>query len=115
MLLPLRVKNIIKFKGEVMFISDINVPGMLHAVLIRSNVRSGKLLDIQLPKMPDGYFFFSAVDIPGKNSIWNYETLPVFASYEISYLGEPVGVIAGAVTPPSPSASRPPRECGTTS
>ena len=82
-----------------MFISDINVPGMLHAVLIRSNVRSGKLLDIQLPKMPDGYFFFSAVDIPGKNSIWNYETLPVFASYEISYLGEPVGVIAGADLP----------------
>jgi CO/xanthine dehydrogenase Mo-binding subunit len=78
------------------FFSDIEFPDQYYGVLIRSTIERGHLVDIQPPKLPDGYFMYSATDIPGENRILAMGTsIPVFTPYEIQYIGEPLGIIVG--------------------
>ena len=82
------------------FISDIFVPNMLYGMLLRSPIRKGRLLDIIIPKLPDGYFFYSAIDIPGKNSIYlDSGLIPIFGSFELTYAGQPIGILVGPDIP----------------
>ncbi len=78
------------------FFSDIDFPDQYYGVLVRSSIERGRLVDIKQPSMPDGYYFFSATDIPGENKISAMgTTIPVFTPYEIQYFGEPLGIIVG--------------------
>lgn len=82
------------------FISDIFVPNMLYGMLLRSPIRKGRLLDIIVPKLPDGYFFYSATDIPGKNSIeLDSGSVPIFGSFDLNYAGQPIGILVGSDIP----------------
>lgn len=81
--------------GEIFF-SDINFPDQYYGVLIRSSIQRGHLVDIKPPAMPDGYFLYSATDIPGENRLTAIGTaIPIFTPYEIQYLGEPLGILVG--------------------
>ncbi len=83
------------------FYTDLEIDGMLHAVLVRSPISTGSIKSITHPAMPDGYFLFTAKDVPGSNIVRTLDTdSPVFADSEISYKGEPIGILAG------PDASR---------
>ncbi|MCK9168864.1 MAG: xanthine dehydrogenase family protein molybdopterin-binding subunit [Treponema sp.] len=78
------------------YYTDCSRQGMLYAALIRSPAASGIITNISIPQMPDGYFLFTARDIPGRNTVrtQNADT-PVFCADRVSYFGEPIGIVAG--------------------
>lgn len=81
---------------EPPFCTDIEFPHQYYGVLVRSSIQRGRLVDIIAPPLPDGYYFYTATDIPGENRISAFGTsVPVFTPYEINYFGEPVGIIVG--------------------
>lgn len=81
--------------GPVYF-SDIEFPDQLFAMLVRSTIQHGYLVDIRNPPMPDGYHLYTATDIPGENRLTVSGTnVPVFTPYEIQYYGEPLGILVG--------------------
>ncbi len=83
-------------ENEHIFFSDLKFPGQYYGVLIRSPVRHGKLISIVPPELPDGYFLYTAKDVPGKNYLeLNGSVVPVFTPDEINYLGEPLGILVG--------------------
>ena len=78
------------------FFSDFSKAGTLHAKLIRSPTDSGKVKKIELTDLPDGYFLFTAEDIPGNKKIsLNKSYADIFASDSIAYRGEPVAILLG--------------------
>ena len=76
------------------FLTDIYLQQMLYALTIRSPVAKGRLISVECPGLPGNYTLITARDIPGKNSIEN-SNLPVLASDELSYIGEPVALLLG--------------------
>ena len=82
--------------SERAFYSDIEFPDQHYGVLIRSSIQRGRLVDMKIPSLPDGYFVYTATDIPGENKLTAMGTsIPVFAPYEINYFGEPLGIVVG--------------------
>jgi CO/xanthine dehydrogenase Mo-binding subunit len=79
---------------ENCFVSDIILPRMLYAITVRSTVAKGRLISIDCPDLPDGYTLVSAKDIPGKNSL-DDSNMPILASGELSYIGEPIALLLG--------------------
>ncbi|KAJ8719393.1 hypothetical protein PYW08_011568 [Mythimna loreyi] len=90
--------------GEVKYSCDIfNGPRAVHAILVLSDVCRAEILEIDATealKVPGAIAFFSAKDIPGKNSFtttevpWIEADEEIFASRNILYYGQPVGVVA---------------------
>ncbi len=79
-----------------MFFTDIEMSGQYYGVLVRSSIQRGHLVDIKAPEMPDGYFMYTATDIPGENRLTAAgTTIPIFTPYEIQYYGEPLGILVG--------------------
>lgn len=77
------------------FYSDVIKEGTLYATIVRCPFL-GPISSFNIPEMPEGYFFFDAKDIPGKNYIiTNGIKIPIFANQTVSYKGEPVGVVVG--------------------
>ncbi|MBP5330162.1 MAG: xanthine dehydrogenase family protein molybdopterin-binding subunit [Spirochaetaceae bacterium] len=77
--------------------SDINLPDMLYSVLIRSPVQCGKILSVDFSEpLPENIFFFTGKDIPQEKTITvNNIKIPIFADEEVSYLGQPIGILVG--------------------
>ena len=51
------------------FYSDASRDGMLYAVLVRSPAATGKVKNVTIPSLPEGYYLFTADDIPGNKKI----------------------------------------------
>ena len=78
------------------FVSDLEFENQEWACLIRSSDADAKIIDIEIPDLPEGFSFFSAKDIVGKNSISFLKTeVPVFADEKIEYAGQAVGILTG--------------------
>lgn len=78
------------------YYTDCSRQGMLYAALIRSPAASGTITNISIPQMPDGYFLYTARDIPGDNVVHTLNSdTPVFCADRVSYFGEPIGIIVG--------------------
>lgn len=78
------------------FVSDLTFEKTEYAQIIRSFDTDSKLLGIEKPDLPEGYAFFSAEDIVGKNSVSFFDSaIPVFAEDKIEYAGQAVGVLTG--------------------
>ncbi|MDR1566873.1 MAG: molybdopterin-dependent oxidoreductase [Treponema sp.] len=77
-----------------MFVEDISVRGMLHALTIRSPSARGHLVSIETPKFPGSYTLITAAQIPGKNQLEDF-SVPILASDTVSYIGEPVALLVG--------------------
>ena len=76
------------------FIADFSVWGMIHATTIRSHIAKGTLKDIVFPKLPDSFYMITAEQIPGENYLPDVQT-PVLADKFLSYIGQPVAILAG--------------------
>lgn len=75
---------------------DCGKDDMLYAVLVRSPEAGGKITNINFSDIPEGYYFFSARDIPGKNYITTMGIdTRIFCNEKVHYKGQPVGIIAG--------------------
>ena len=78
------------------FYSDCEKSGYLHAALIRSPAKTGKVKNVTIEDLPEGYFFFTAENIPGeKNITYNNTSSKIFGYDNISYEGEPLGILVG--------------------
>lgn len=91
-----KVDNADKMAGKAIFTDDIQMDGVLTAVSVRSKIARGKIIKINVPTLPEGYYFISAKDIV-KENVCNiiFDDWPVFAERDIKYLGETIGLIVG--------------------
>lgn len=89
-------KNILRSLEAKGFYSDCEKQDMLYGVLIRSPAPTGKIKSIFINDLPQGYFLFTADDIPGKKLMEiNGETTKIFGYGNVSYNGEPIGILVG--------------------
>ena len=85
-----------KIQGKAIYTPDIHHEGMNYAKTLRSKVPRAKILSIQIPPLPEGYFVVDHHDIPAKNVIpVVFEDQPVFAVDEVNYIGEPILLVVG--------------------
>ena len=93
-----RVDAVAKARGEAIYLADMRPEGLLYGRFVRSTIARGRIESIELPQLPDGYYFISAKDIPeeGKNSLvmiagdWR-----CFADGDVRYVGETIGILVG--------------------
>ncbi len=94
----IRVDAVQKARGEAVYVSDMTLPDMQYAYMVRSTIPRGKILNIHVPELPEGYWFISAKDIPpqGKNELWMImKDWRCFAEDYVLYVGETIGVVVG--------------------
>lgn len=104
-----------KIRAQIKYVGDYDTDSkgnpLLTARYIRSTKPHANLLEIKVPPLPEGYFFFSAKDVPFNVSFYPCNDLPVtytdeqrkalefsmpvFPEKEILYYGEPLGMIVG--------------------
>ena len=78
------------------FYSDCSRDETLFAVLVRSPAATGKVKAVTIPELPEGYFLFTADDIPGnKKAEINGQNWKIFGYDNVSYSGEPLGILCG--------------------
>ncbi len=69
---------------------------ILHAGIITSTIPRGKLISIQFPLLPEGYYSITYKDIPGENLITAFEdSMPLLCESDIAYKGEPLAAVCG--------------------
>ncbi len=91
--MPRKISHV-TFQKE--FFSDLSADNMIFAVTVRSPVKSGKLISIFHPSLPEGYSLIKAQDVPGSNEIkFQNSKIPLFCSEKISYKGEPLALLVG--------------------
>ena len=78
------------------FYSDAGKEGCLYAALVRSPAPSGKIKSITAPDLPEGFFLYTSRDIPEAKTLTANKTVTkIFGYGNVSYSGEPVGIIFG--------------------
>lgn len=69
---------------------------MIHVATVRSPVSRGRLADVEVPHLPHGYRAIYSSDIPGSNNLpYPASGVPLLAAERLSYVGEPVVLLAG--------------------
>jgi CO/xanthine dehydrogenase Mo-binding subunit len=77
-------------------VGDFKAEGMLSVATVRSPATRGFIRSIVFPKLPAGYRSILPADIPGRNCIVSFGAeVPILAQDSVSYVGEPVALIAG--------------------
>ncbi len=85
-----------KAAGYAEYLGDIRLEGMLFAKTVRSQIPRGKIVSIDIPQLPEGYYTVGANDIPGKNLVkLIVDDQPVFAEDTVNYIGEPILLVVG--------------------
>ena len=78
------------------FYSDAEKENCLYAALVRSPAQSGKIKAVTIADLPEGYYLYTSRDIPGTKSLTaNKSVTKIFGYGNVSYKGEPVGIIFG--------------------
>jgi CO/xanthine dehydrogenase Mo-binding subunit len=85
-----------KLAGIESYVGDMAFDGMLHAKTIRSTEARAKLVSVNYPVLPVGYYVVDKNDVPGKNRVkLLLEDWPYFAEDVVNYIGEPIALIVG--------------------
>ena len=91
-----RVDLLEKCQGNALFVDDLEIPGLLHAVTLRSRIPRGRIKRIKAPEIPENYWIVDYRDVPGKNSVKMLsEDMPFFAEDKVNYIGEPILLVVG--------------------
>jgi len=91
-----RVDAIEKSEATTQYIADMEFAGMLYARTLRADRPRAKILTIDIPPLPAGYYIIDHNDVPGKNRIkmliydW-----PFFAEDVVNHVGEPILLVVG--------------------
>ena len=88
----------LQVSGEAIYIDDmIKNSELMHAALVTSDIACGTILEIDISKLkelPFKTYFITANDIPGINDVGPiFSGEPILAEKEISYYGQPIGVV----------------------
>jgi len=87
-----------KAGGSARYLADMSFEGMLFAKTLRSAEARAEITGVDIPELPDGYFYIDARNIPagGKNRIdMIKDDWPVFADREVRFAGETIGLLVG--------------------
>lgn len=85
-----------KISGRTKYIADMEFSDMLYAKTLRSTKSRAKIINIEIPKLPEGYFIVDKMDIPGKNRVKIiFYDQPFFAEDIVNYIGEPILLVVG--------------------
>ena len=90
------VKKIMRSLEASGFYSDFERDTCLYAALVRSPAPAGKIKSVTAPELPGGYTLYTSRDIPGSKTITaNKSVTKIFGYGNVTYSGEPVGIIFG--------------------
>ena len=92
----IRSDGVTKTTGKAIFGTDVILPGMLHARLLRSTVPAGRIVALDLSKVaefPGVHGVLTAADIPNQRSGLVLMDAPLFASEFVRFEGEPIAAV----------------------
>jgi CO/xanthine dehydrogenase Mo-binding subunit len=85
-----------KTTGEAIYIADLTFPDMLHANVLRSQYAHADILEIQCPKLDEGYEIITGKDAGGVNGLKIIQCdQPLFAEKSTNYIGEAILMVVG--------------------
>lgn len=85
-----------KMSGRSCYVGDYSDDGILVGKLLRSTLAKAKVLAVQIPPLPEGYFYVDRTDVPGENRVnIVLDDTPVYANETVEYIGEPIGMVVG--------------------
>jgi carbon-monoxide dehydrogenase large subunit len=104
---PMERREDLRFlRGRGEYVDDVAVPGLLHAVILRSPVAHGRIRSVDTAaaaRMPGVHAVITAADMPGGVPIvpMRLQPLPEFKPFEqpviarekVRYVGEPMAVV----------------------
>jgi CO/xanthine dehydrogenase Mo-binding subunit len=108
---PIRTDAVEKVTGRAVFISDIRLPGMMHAKLWRSPLPHARLKGIDTTAAaaaPGVWAVLTADDFSGYDRFFGpaYKDQPILAIDRVRYAGEPVAAVIASVEPSIPCSAR---------
>lgn len=92
----IRSDGVTKTTGKAIFGTDVILPGMLHARLLRSTVPAGRIVALDLSRVaefPGVHGVLTAADIPNQRSGLVLMDAPLFASEFVRFEGEPIAAV----------------------
>ena len=91
-----RVDAAEKINGSIQYLADMDFKDFLYAKTLRSTKPRAKIVSIDLPKLPEGYYIIDKNDVPSKNKVKMiiYDQ-PFFAEDTVNYIGEPILLLTG--------------------
>ncbi len=85
-----------KIAGRAKYVADLKMKDCLFALTVRSPIAKGKILQVSLPAMPEGYQVVDHRDIPGENIVKIiYDDQVIFPVDEVKYIGQPILLVVG--------------------
>ena len=92
-----RVDALGKLTGKTKYLNDIDFgKDVLHAKIVYSTKARAKILKINIPELPEGYFTVDHKDVPGKNmTTMVVSDWPPFAEDTVRYIGETILLVVG--------------------
>lgn len=85
-----------KITGKAIYVGDYMDQDILVGKLLRSTKAKARILNIQKPDFPEGYYYIDYTAVPGKNCVSIVKTdTPVYAEETVEYVGEPIAMICG--------------------
>ena len=85
-----------KMGGYSLYVADYPSEGVLCGKMLRSQKARAALLGVEVPSLPEGYFYVDARDVPGDNQVHIVlDDTPVYAADTVEYIGEPIAMICG--------------------
>lgn len=91
-----RTDNKEKLGGYAAYTNDVELPGMLYAKTLRSSKSRARILSVDIPELPEGYYIVDKNDVPGNNRIKIiFDDQPYFAEDCVNYIGQPILLVVG--------------------
>lgn len=85
-----------KVSGRCLYSADYAPEGMLFGKILRADVARAKVLRVEVPPLPPGYFYVDARDVPGDNNVnIVLDDTPVFCRETVEYIGEAIAMLCG--------------------
>ena len=85
-----------KVSGRSIYVADYPGEGVLCGKLLHAKVARAKVLRVEVPPLPEGYFYVDARDVPGDNNVnIVLDDTPVFCRETVEYIGEPIAMLCG--------------------
>ena len=85
-----------KVTGAARYSGDLDLPGMLHLKLVRSDQAHGLITGMEFPDISNlrDHYFFTAGDLKENSFGSLVKDQPVFADKKVRFYGEPVAMVA---------------------
>ncbi len=85
-----------KCRGRAGYLDEMTFPEMLFARAVRSTRPRARIMDVQVPNLPDGYFLVDSKDLAGDPYLqFPAHDSPVFADGKVNFVGEAILLIVG--------------------